>query len=275
LSSAVNVRAEARTLHRGLGVFVVFNAWAEARTLHGSFGAFVVFEAGEGVVGKAGGVARLGLGESGDFAREDEFAVRDEGHAVGGGKTLGTFTNKINVRRLLKDEAGGLDWVAQSFDTGDAAGFHAAAIHKKSVELDAAVGGEKAATAGVKGGVIFEDGNGGFDGVDCETTAREDGVTSFEGAADAGLVGFGCVGGDCPCAAMDKEDGIADGGGWHGVMVPQAAAVEQTRPTVRQGKGEMKEDSLAGGFGRGEEAVESWPKDESRKLHKTIGNLRG
>jgi hypothetical protein len=32
-------------------------------------------------------------------------------------------------------------------------------------------------------------------------------------------VRFGSVVGDGPCAAVDEEDGVADGGSWHGVMV--------------------------------------------------------
>jgi hypothetical protein len=111
-------------------------------------------------------VAALGEGEAVDFAREDEFAVGDEGHAVGCSELLGAFTNKVDVWRFLKNEAGGLYGVAQAFDAGDATGFHAATVHEECVELDAAVGGEKAATAGVEGGVVFEDGDGGLDGVD-------------------------------------------------------------------------------------------------------------
>jgi hypothetical protein len=63
----------------------------------GGFGAFVVFEAGECVVGEACGVALLGEGEAGAFAIEDEFAVVDEGHAVGGGEALSAFSNEVDV----------------------------------------------------------------------------------------------------------------------------------------------------------------------------------
>jgi hypothetical protein len=204
--------------------------------LDSSLRAFVVFEAGEGVVGEACSVAMLSKGESVALPIEDELTVFDEGHAVGGGEALRAFTDKVDVWRLLKDEAGGADRVAQALDTGDAAGLHAAAVHEERVELDATVGGEKAAASGVEGGVIFEDGDSGLDGVDGRSAAREDGVARFEGAADAGLVGLGCVGGDGPCAAVNEEDGIADGGCWHGVMVPQAPAVRRRRLTPPFGK---------------------------------------
>ena len=152
---------------------------------------------------------------------------------MGGGEALCAFSNKVDVRRLLEDEAGGVDGVAEALDTGYATGFHAAAVHEESVELDAAVGGEKAASAGVEGRVIFKDGDGGFDGIEGGAAAGEDCVALFEGVADTGFVGFGCIGGDGPCAAVDEEDGVADGGSRHGVMVTQtrwgAPAVRQTR----------------------------------------------
>src|ERR1035438_5934106 len=119
--------------------------------MKGGFGALVVFEAGEGVVGEACGVAALSEGEAFDFAREDELAVVDQGHAVSGGETLRAFTNKIDMGRFLQDEAGGPDGVAEVFDAGDAASFHAATVHEERVELDAAIAGEKAAAASVEG----------------------------------------------------------------------------------------------------------------------------
>ena len=111
---------------------------------------------------------------------EDEFGVVDEGHAVGAGELLGAFADEVDVRGFFEDEAGGLDGVAEALDAGDAAGFHAAAVHEECVELDAAVGGEEAAAAGVEGGVVFEDGDGGFDGIEGRAAAREDTIAGFE-----------------------------------------------------------------------------------------------
>jgi SH3-like domain-containing protein len=104
---------------------------------------------------------------------------------MGSGEPLRTFTNKVDMWRLLKDKAGGLNGVTQALDAGDAAGFHAAAVHEERVELDAAVGGEKAAAASVEGGVIFEDGDGGFNGIEGGPASGEDGVARFESFADA------------------------------------------------------------------------------------------
>ena len=104
---------------------------------------------------------------------------------MAGGELLCAFCDEVDVRGLLEDEAGGLDGVAEALDTGDAAGFHAVAVHEEGVELDAAVGGEEAAATGVEGGVVFKDGDGGFNGVEGGTAAGEDAVAGFEGVADA------------------------------------------------------------------------------------------
>ncbi len=61
-----------------------------------------------------------------------------------------------------------------------------------------AVGGEKAAAARIEGRIVFEHGNRGFDGVNGRSTARKEGVASFEGVANAVLVGGFGVCGDGP-----------------------------------------------------------------------------
>lgn len=119
-------------------------------------------ETGEGVVAEAGGFAHLSLGESFALAIENQLRVVDESHAVGVSKSLGAFADKINMRAAFENQASSLNGIAEPLDAGDAAGLHATAIHEERIELDMAVRGKKAATTGVKGGVIFEDGDGGF-----------------------------------------------------------------------------------------------------------------
>jgi len=82
--------------------------------------------------------------------------------------------------------------------------------------LDAAVGGKEAASAGVEGGVVFEDGDGGLDGVDGGAAAAEDGVAGIKGGANSGFVGGSGVGWDGPGTAVDEEGGIVGGRGSHG-----------------------------------------------------------
>jgi hypothetical protein len=167
--------------------------------------------AGEGIVAESGCLAEFGMGEALALAVEHEFGVVDEGHAVGEGKLLGSGADEVDVRALFEDQASGLNGVAESLDAGYAAGLHAAAVHEKGVELNAAVGGEKAAAAGVEGGVVFEYSDGGFDGIEGRATAREDGVAGLERVADTGLVGLSGVGGDGPCATVDEKSGSVNG----------------------------------------------------------------
>lgn len=105
------------------------------------------------------------------------------------------------------------------FDAGDAAGFHTAAVHEEGVELDAAVGGEEGAAAGVEGGVVFKDGDGGLDGIEGGAVAGEDGVADLEGMADAGFVGGGIGGGDGPGASVDEQGGDVRAASGHVLMV--------------------------------------------------------
>jgi hypothetical protein len=164
-------------------------------------------DTGEGVVAEAGGLAELGMCEALALAIEDEFGIVDEGHAVGAGKLLGAFADEVDVGALFEDQTGGLNGVAKTLDAGHAAGLHASAVHEERVELHAAIGGEKAAAAGVEGGVVFEDSDRGFDGIEGGCSAREKSVAGFKSAADASLMsGSGFVG-DGPCATVNEESG--------------------------------------------------------------------
>jgi hypothetical protein len=174
-------------------------------------GVFVVAVAGEGGIGEASGVARLSLGEALTFAIEDELAVVDEGHAVGVCESFCAFSYKVNMGALFEDKARGVDGIADAFDAGDATGFHAATVHEERVELDAAIGGEEAAATGVEGGIVFEDGDCGFDCIDCGTAAGEDFVTDLEGVAHACFVGGGRFRGDGPGATVNEEGWIVGG----------------------------------------------------------------
>jgi hypothetical protein len=88
-------------------------------------------------------------------------------------------------------------------DAGHASSSHATTVHEEGVELNASVGSEKAATAGVESGVIFEDGDSRFDSIEGRTASRKKGVTSFERVSDTGFMGGRNVGGNGPGAAVD------------------------------------------------------------------------
>jgi hypothetical protein len=133
--------------------------------------------------------------------------------------------DEINVGAFFEDETCGLNGIAEALNTGDATGFHAATVHQEGVKLNTAVGSKEAAATGVEGGVIFENGDSGFDGVESGAAEGEDLVASFEGVADAYfMVGRG-VGGNGPGATVDQESGIVGCWGCHGDMVAQRAGI--------------------------------------------------
>ena len=141
------------------------------------------------------------------------------------GEVLRAGADEVDMGTFFEDQAGGVDGIAEALDTGYAAGFHAAAVHEQGVELDAAIGGEEAAAAGVEGGVVFKDGDGGFNGVKGGSAAREDGDAGLQSVAHTGFVGGCGVGGDGPCAAVDEQDGSARGRGRHRDMVTQRTGI--------------------------------------------------
>src|SRR5437588_12858524 len=111
--------------------------------------------AGKGEVRMPGSFFFLRFLQALDLALDHQFFIATERHAMLLGKALRAFSDKIDMRALVKHQARGLYGVANAFDTADAAGAQGGAIHHESVKLHAAVASEKAAAAGVKSFVIF------------------------------------------------------------------------------------------------------------------------
>jgi hypothetical protein len=107
------------------------------------------------------------------------------------------------VGAFIEDQAGGLDGVAEVFDARYAAGAEGISVHEQGIELDATLAGQEAAAASVEGGIVFEDGDGGFYGVGGGAAFFEDGVAGREGLSYAALVVFGHLWRDGPGAAVD------------------------------------------------------------------------
>jgi hypothetical protein len=152
------------------------------------------------------------------------------------GKLLSAGADEIDVGALFEDKACGLNGVAEALDTSHSAGFHAAAVHEEGVKLDAAVGGEKAAAAGVEGRIVFEDGDGCLDCIERRSAAREDGVTSLKGIANTGLVSGSLGGGNGPGSAMNEKRGGVDGWSRHRTMVEHLRREMRLRPNDRSGQ---------------------------------------
>jgi hypothetical protein len=159
----------------------------------------------EGDVGEASGEAGFRLFETDTLAVENELRIGDQRHAVAGGKGFCPSAYEVNVGTFIEDESRSLDGVAEVFDASYTTSAEGGAIHEQGIELNCTLGGEEAAAAGIEGGVIFEDGDGGFDGVGGRASPIEDGVAGFEGLGYTGLVILRHFRGNCPGSAVDDE----------------------------------------------------------------------
>jgi hypothetical protein len=143
------------------------------------------------------------MGEALALSVQNQLGIVDEGHPEGLGKLLSADTDEVDVGTLFENQAGSLNGVAEVLDAGHATSFHATTVHEKCVELNATVGGKKAATTSVEGRVIFEDGDGGFDSIEGRSTPRKKGVAGFKRVTDTGFMSGRHVSGDGPRATVN------------------------------------------------------------------------
>jgi len=141
----------------------------------------------------------------------NQFFGRAERDAVFDGKFFGAGRDDHHVFGVFEHLAREADGIADAFDGGDGAGFQRFAVHDDGVELDAAFGIEMRTKARVECGIVFEDDDGGFDGVGGCAAGRENVPSGFEGAANACAAIFDGLVRDIPCAAVDDQ------GRFHGV----------------------------------------------------------
>ena len=180
-------------------------------TSNGGFRALVILEATEGIVCKPGGFPLFRLSQSLPLAVEDEFGVFDEWHALRAGELFSSCTDKIYVRTIFEHEARGLDWIAQALNACNATGLHAATVHQKSVELNAAVSGEKASPSRIEGRVVFHHGDSGFNCIDRCPTPRQNSIAGFESFAHTRFVRLSGIVWNGPCATVNDQDRLTYG----------------------------------------------------------------
>src|ERR1035437_1918125 len=98
-----------------------------------------------------------------DLPGHDEAFVAAKSDDVIGGKALGAFGHKIDVRAVAKNFPGGANRVAQALHATDATAAQGRAVHDESVELHLAVAVQETAAASVEGFVVLENDHGFFD----------------------------------------------------------------------------------------------------------------
>ncbi len=133
------------------------------------------------------------------------------------GEAFGTIGDEHHVRAIFENFAGGLDGILDALQGGRSAGAQRRAVHDDGVAFDAAVEIEMRAVTSVKDGVVFEDHDGSFDGVESGATTRQDGPAGRESALAAGFAGVNGLIGNVPRAAVNNERWFhrdEDGKGW-------------------------------------------------------------
>jgi hypothetical protein len=120
-------------------------------------------------------------------------------------EALGAFAGEHHVRAALIDGAGGTNGIADSADRGDGSGAKRTSVHDDGVAFDVAVEIEMRAIAGVEDRILFEDDDGGFDGVESGAARGENGPTGHQSAMAALFAGVHGFIGDIPGATVNDE----------------------------------------------------------------------
>ena len=113
------------------------------------------------------------------------------------------FADKIHVRTFIQNEPRCANRIANALHTANATGAQSSAIHHEGIELHAAVAGEKAAAAGVKGFIVFHADDSGFHGVHRRAAAFQNVPAFIQRHLHAVSMGFNHVVRDGPGAAMN------------------------------------------------------------------------
>src|SRR6266404_3183402 len=121
------------------------------------------------------------------------------------GETLGAFRDQHHVRTTLENLASELNRVFDALQRGRRAGAERRAVHDDGVALHAAVEIEVRAVAGVKNGIVLENHDGGFDGVQGRTAAGEQNPPGAQCALAAGLASVHGFVRNVPRAAMNDQ----------------------------------------------------------------------
>jgi hypothetical protein len=108
---------------------------------------------------------------------------------------------------LLENKAGCQNGILDPLDARHATGLHATSIHEKGIELDASVGGKKAASPGVESRVILKNQYGSLDSIESGASSGKDRVPIFKGVADTDFVCGRIRCRNCPCTTVNNKDG--------------------------------------------------------------------
>ena len=121
------------------------------------------------------------------------------------GEVLCAFGDEHHVRRFFEDGARGANGIFYAVKTGDGAGAKRGGVHDDGVTFDFAVEIEVGAETSVEDGVIFENDDGGFDGVEGVTATGENIPSGVKSAQAAGFARVNGIVGNVPGTTMNNE----------------------------------------------------------------------
>jgi len=124
------------------------------------------------------------------------------------GELLSAFGDEHHVRAFLEDGARGLDGIFDAPKTGDGARAECGRVHDDGIAFDVAIDVEMRTVARVEDRIVFEDDDGGFEGVDSVASVEKDIVASVESAKATRFASNDGVVRDVPSATVDDEGGL-------------------------------------------------------------------
>jgi len=139
------------------------------------------------------------------FGGRDEFFGIAERNTLTKRKLFRTLGDEHHVRTFFQDGARGLNGIFDATKTGDGTRAKRGSVHDNGVAFDIAIEIEMRAVARVEHGIVFEHGDGGFDGVESVAAVAEYGIARVKRAKAAGVAGFDGVVWDVPGTAVDDE----------------------------------------------------------------------
>ena len=123
-------------------------------------------------------------------------------------EAFGALADEHHVRAVLEDSTREADGIADVLQSGDSARAQGRAIHDDGIAFDAAVEIQMRAETSVENGVVFEDDDSRFDGVERGAASGENGPPSIKSAVAAGSARVDGFVRNVPSAAMDNQSGF-------------------------------------------------------------------
>ena len=112
------------------------------------------------------------------------------------------------MRAFFENSASGANGIFYAAQTGDRTSAESGSVHDDGVAFDMAIEIEVRAEASVKDGIVFENHDGGFDGVQSATPFGEYTPACLQGAEAASVAGIDSIVGNIPGTAMNDERGL-------------------------------------------------------------------